>query len=152
MQTLTALYVSHPFWVWMATAAVLLAFEIVTGSGYLLWPAAAAAVVALASPLHLGAPVELVIFAGLTLAGTLVARRYWPHPLRPHGPDINDPHPRLVGLRGRVAGAFLAGQGRVFVDGKEWAAELEDGGDLASGAEVEITGVVSGACLKVKAA
>lgn len=152
MHVLTDLYAVHPFWIWMALGAILLALEIVTASGYLLWPAGAAAIVALATPLHLGAPVEIGTFAGLTLVGTLVARRYWPHPLRPHGPDINDPHPRLVGTRGRAAGAFQAGHGRVFVDGKEWAAELESGGELASGAAVEITGVVSGACLKVKAA
>jgi hypothetical protein len=152
MQALIDLTAAHPFWVWMALAAILLALEIMTGSGYLLWPAAAAALVAVVSPLHLGAPAEIGVFAGLTLVGIVVARRYWPHPLRPHGPDINDPHPRLVGLHGRVAGAFLAGHGRVFVDGKEWAAELDGGGDLAHGAEVEITAVLTGACLKVKAA
>ena len=40
----------------------------------------------------------------------------------------------------------------MFVDGKEWAAELEDGGDLALGAALMVTGVLSGACLKVKPA
>jgi len=152
MHALIELYTGHPFWVWMAVAAVLLAIEMMTGTGYLLWPAGAAAVVALITPLRLGSPVEIAVFAGLTLVGTLVARRYWPNPLRPAGPDINDPHPRLVGSRGRAAGAFAAGHGRVFVDGKEWSAELEEGGELPSGAEVKVTGVLSGACLKVKAA
>ena len=147
MHTLIELYTNHPFWVWMAMAAILLAVEMMTGSGYLLWPAAAAAVVALITPLRLGSPVEIAVFAGLTLVGTLVARRYWPNPLRPSGPYINDPHPRLVGSRGRAAG-----HGRVFVDGKEWSAELEDGGDLPAGAEVKVTGVLNGACLKVKPA
>ena len=152
MQALIDLHTSHPFWIWMALAAVLLAVEVMTGSGYLLWPAAAAAVTALITPLHLGEPVEIAIFAGLTLALTIVARRYWPNPLRPRGPDINDPLARLIGHHGQAAGAFSSGRGRVFVDGKEWAAELEGGADLAAGAKVEVTGVLSGASLKVRSA
>ena len=38
------LYLSHPAWAWAASAAVLLAVELVTGSGWLLWPAASAGV------------------------------------------------------------------------------------------------------------
>ncbi len=39
----------------------------------------------------------------------------------------------------------------MFVDGKEWAAELEDGEELPLGAEVKVTGIIGGARLKVKA-
>jgi len=151
MDALASLYAAHPFWSWMAFAAVLLAIEVPTGSGYLLWPAAAAAIVALTTGLRLGLPVELLIFAGLTIVSTVAARRFLPNPFRIKGPDINDPHPRLVGRHGQAATAFAAGRGRVFVDGKEWAAELEDGGELAQGAEVKVTGLISGARLKVKA-
>ena len=146
------LYASHPFWAWMALAAVLLAAEILTGSGYLLWPAGSAAATAILAGFRLGAPVELVVFAGLTIVSTIVARRFFPNPLRGKGPDINDPHTRIVGHHGQAAGAFAAGRGRVFVDGKEWAAELENGGDLAPGASLTVTAVLSGACLKVKPA
>ncbi len=152
MQTLIDLHASHPFWVWLALAAVLLVLEVMSGSGYLLWPAGSAAITALITPMHLGAPEELAIFAALTLAFTIVARRFWPNPLRPKGPDINDPHARLIGHHGRAAGAFTAGRGRVFIDGKEWAAELEAGDELAAGADVQVTGVLSGASLKVRAA
>jgi membrane protein implicated in regulation of membrane protease activity len=152
MDWLTELYLQHPFWVWMAIAAILLAVEVATGSGYLLWPASAAAVVALLTGLRLGLPVELLIFAGLTIAGIVLARRYLPNPFRPRGPDINDTHQRVVGCAGQAVGAFSNGHGRVFVDGKEWAAELEGGGELASGAEVRVVGISSGARLKVKAA
>ena len=152
MDPLLHLYASHPFWVWVALAAVLLGLEIVTGSGYLLWPAGSAAATALLTGLRLSAPELLAIFAGLTIVSTLFARRFWPNPLRPKGPDINDSHARIVGHHGQAAGAFTAGHGRVFVDGKEWAAELEDGGDVAQGASLTVTGVLSGACLKVRPA
>jgi hypothetical protein len=152
MESLIHIYPQHPFWVWAAVAAALLAIEVMTGSGYLLWPAAAAAVVALLTGLRLGAPVEVLIFAALTIVTTLAARRFLPSPLRPKGPDINDPHNRIVGRQGLAASAFMGGHGRVFVDGKEWAAELEEGGELAVGAHVRVTGVLSGASLKVRQA
>ena len=146
-----ALLEAHPFWGWLVLGAALLALEVATGSGYLLWPAAAAGVVALLTGLKLGLPVELLIFAVLTIAGTLLARRYLPKPFRPQGPDINDPHRRIVGHHGHAVDAFSSGVGRVFVDGKEWAAELDGEGDLAAGAKVEVAAVLDGARLKVKA-
>ncbi len=36
-----------------------------------------------------------------------------------------------------------------MVDGKEWAAELEGGGELPTGAPVTVTALVTGARLKV---
>ena len=152
MDPLLQLYASHPFWVWMALAAALLAVEIMTGSVYLLWPAGSAAVTAMLTGLHLSPPEQLGIFAGLTIVATIAARRFWPNPLRPKGPDINDAHARIVGHHGQAAEAFTDGHGRVFVDGKEWAAELEGGGDVAQGAALTVTGVLSGACLKVRPA
>ncbi len=151
MDALFQLYAAHPFWVWMALAAIFLAVEVPTGSGYLLWPALAAALTALLTGLRLGLPTELLIFAALTMASILLARRYLPHPFQLKGPDINDPNPRLVGHHGQATQDFAGGRGRVFVDGKEWAAELDGGGELARGAEVKVTGILTGACLKVRA-
>jgi len=151
MDLLEGFYLAHPFWVWMSAAAVLLALEVATGSGYLLWPAAAAAVTGLLTGVRLGLPAELLIFAVLTIASTLLSRRYLPRPLKPHGPDINDPHGRIVGHRGQAVAAFQQGRGRVLVDGKEWAAELEGAADLPAGAEVQVTRVLTGARLKVRA-
>jgi membrane protein implicated in regulation of membrane protease activity len=141
----------HPLWAWLALAALLLALEAATGSGYLLWPAGSAAITAFLTPLHLGLPLEIAIFALLTIVSTAVFRRFWPHPFRAVGPDINDPHVRIVGRDAQAAGAFTSGRGRVFVDGKEWAAELEGGGELASGTTVKVLSVLDGARLKVKA-
>ena len=145
------LFADHAFWAWMGLAALLLAVEVLLGSGYLLWPAAAAGVVALLvlTRLSPGLPAELALFALLTIASSLLARRFF----RGHGaggPDINDLQERLIGRRGLAVGAFSGGRGRVFVEGKEWSAHTED--DLAAGDDIEVARVLDGAALLVRRA
>jgi inner membrane protein len=153
MTDLTLFHDLHGFWVWVAIAAGLLAVEVATGSGWLLWPAASAAVVAvLERTLGLSLEAAVLTFAVLTIVSTLLARRYLPRSLlaRKHG-DINDNIARLVGHHGRVVAPFDGRSGRVFIDGKEWAAELDGGEPPPAGSEVEVTGV-HGARLKVRGA
>jgi membrane protein implicated in regulation of membrane protease activity len=94
-------------------------------------------------------PLQAAVFAVLTIVTTLAGRRFLPLQANPGG-DINDTLTRLTGSEGVVAQSFQAGLGRVLVDGKEWAAELDGGGTLASGAKVIVTDV-GGARLRVKA-
>ncbi len=152
MPSLTLVYAAHPFWVWIAFAAGLLAMEVATGSGWLLWPAASAAAVAvLAGLAGVSLPVALLVFALLTIVSTLLARRYLPRSLAPDGHDINDNIARLMGHHGKAVAAFAGGSGRVFIDGKEWAADLAEGEGLEAGARVEVVGV-TGARLRVRGA
>lgn len=153
MDTLIGLYELHPFWVWAGLGALLLAVEVASGSGWLLWPAASAfavGIVALLVP-GLSLTVGLLIFAVLTLVTTLTARRFLPASVMGRGGDINDNVARLVGRHGQAAENFADGHGRVMVDGKEWAAELEGGGVLEAGAQVTVT-AIDGVRLKVQAA
>ena len=154
MAVLHDLFAYHAFWAWMAAGAVLLALEIGTGTGYLLWPAASAAVIGFAtlvSPPDIA--VDALCFALLTIVSTVIGRRYFPHPFRHDGPDINDRAGRLIGKRGEIVQPFEAGLGRVFVDGSEWAAEMADGAAPASvGARVEVVEMLGAARLKVKPA
>jgi len=148
----TAIYVSHPFWVWIAFGAAILAIEVATGSGWLLWPAASAAVVAvLVAFTSVTLPLAMLIFALLTIVSTLLARRYLPRSVTAHGHDINDQVNRLIGHHGVAVAAFAGKAGRVFIDGKEWAAELDEGDALAAGSRVEVV-AVAGARLRVKEA
>ncbi|UAL10308.1 NfeD family protein [Caulobacter segnis] len=150
MDAVGGFYALHPFWVWLAVAAVFLAVEVSTGTGWLLWPAASAFVVGLiAQFVHPGLVVEVGLFAALTIASTLAAKRYLRPVLEPKNPDLNDPLQRLVGQRGQVLAAFEQGRGRVFVDGKDWAAETDEPAP-ATGQEVVVTGV-DGAVLTVRA-
>ncbi len=139
----------HPFALWLAIGAALLAVEVASGSGWLLWPAACAALMGAGSlAYHFDLTMQLVIFALLTIVTTLAGRRFFPWAVL--GGDINDTRSRLAGQEGVVAENFRDGRGRVFVDGKEWAAKLEGGSVLASGAKVTVVGV-GGSRLTVRA-
>lgn len=143
-------YLNHAAWFWIALGAALLAVEVATGTGWLLWAAASAGVVAVVEALwELPLPLAVVLFAALVIVSTLSARRWFPHRAAALGEDINDNIGRLVGHEGRVVTPFDQGEGRVFIDGKEWAAELEDDQALDVGARVKVTGV-AGAHLRVR--
>jgi inner membrane protein len=151
MQFISDLYFSHPFWVWLAVAAILLAIELPTGSGWLLWPAASAALMALLTlvGVRLGWGGEVVLFAAVSLAATLVSRRFMPK--RRHDlPDINDRTGDLLGKTGLAVSAFNGGAGRVLVDGAEWDAEVEFGEAPQPGSKVEVVRVLGGARLAVR--
>ena len=140
----------HPFALWIAAGGVLLAVEVGTGSGWLLWPAGSAAVTAfLTLVVSLSPSMQAVAFAILTIVTTLVGRRFFPR--GPSTADINDTRTRLAGVAGVAAGDFQEGRGRVFVDGKEWAAELEGASALSSGMKIVVVSV-SGARLTVRPA
>jgi len=148
-----ALFFAHPFWTWIAIGGIFLIGELMTGSGWLLWPAGAAAATAVATVIWpMGPPYQIVLFVAVAIAATFLGRRFLPPAGRGKGGDINDPAPRLVGRQAEAASPFKAGLGRVFIDGKEWAAELEGGGELAAKTKVEVTEILGGARLRVKAA
>ena len=149
MGSLAEFYGAYGFWLWAAVGAAVLAIEIAFGSGWLLWPAACAAVVAVVSLITRNAVVEIGLFAVLTIVTSLAARRYWPRDRTPTT-DINDNVARLVGHQGRVSAAFVHGAGRVLIDGKEWAAESEDGVQLELESIVEVTGLSGGSRLRVR--
>jgi membrane protein implicated in regulation of membrane protease activity len=128
---------AHPFWGWLSVGVVLLVAEAATGAGWLLWPAVSAGltgVVVLTGVLPQPA-VQAGLFAGLTLLTALIAR---PWQSRPPRTDVNDRARLVVGQTGEARADFVAGHGRVVVDGAEWLAELEGGGELAAGAPVRV--------------
>lgn len=153
MTDLIALHAAHPMWAWMGLGALLLAAEVLTGSGWLLWPAACAAAVGVIAltRLNFGLGGDIALFAGLTIVTTLAARRLVPGLGRAHSGDgdINDRAGRLAGEIGVAATAFSGGDGRVSVGGAEWAARLDGGGDLPAGAKIMVVRVVDGAKLLV---
>ncbi len=152
MDAAEALVFAHPFWVWIAIGGAFLIGELATGSGWLLWPAGSAAIVAVTTAFtRIGWPSEIVLFVVVGVIATYLGRRFLP-PVPKGARDINDPSPRLIGRSGEAATAFKGGLGRVFVDGKEWAAELEGGDELDEKAKVEVTEILGGARLKVRAA
>jgi membrane protein implicated in regulation of membrane protease activity len=154
LQTLDALYAAHPFWAWLAVGAIFLAFELPTASGYLLWPAASAGAVAVLTLwLNIAWPYQLIAFGVLTIISTLIGRRLMPRRNTHEGPDISNRGSGLAGRFGKAVAPFSAGQGRVFVDGAEWMAELEPGQTPPEpGARVEVVAVHGGGRLVVRGA
>ena len=150
MNGLMLFYMTHPFWVWLAVAAIFLAAEVATGTGWLLWPAASAALVGLLTlAVAPGFPVEVGLFAVLTIVATYLARRFLRPALEgPDVPDLNDPTLRLIGRDCEVL-AFENGKGRVFADGKEWAAVIQEGQPPAAGQKVMVV-AIDGAVLTVR--
>jgi membrane protein implicated in regulation of membrane protease activity len=150
MPGLMLFYATHPFWVWLAVAALFLAVEVATGTGWLLWPAASGFLVGLLTLVVApGPPIELGLFAVLTIASTYFARRFLRPVLEAHNADLNDPSLRLVGRDGEALDGFQNGKGRVFVDGKEWAAVAPEGEAPAAGQKVMVV-AVDGAVLTVR--
>ena len=150
MDWLAHLYVDYPLLVWLAVAALFLAAEVSTGSGWLLWPAGSAAIVAALTFVLPDSPlIEMAVFAALTGVTALFGRRLLPKTLGV-GPDINDNFARLVGRQGSAVSVFEHGQGRVFIDGKEWAA-VADGVAPDMGQKVEVI-AAEGAVLRVRSA
>jgi inner membrane protein len=145
MQMLTELYAAQPFWMWLAFAVVLLAIEAALSTEWLLWPAVSAGVVAILSAvgLRLGLPVEIAIFAVLTIV-TSVASRRLVRRVNPTEPDINDRNSRLIGQEARVVEAFVNGRGRVFISGAEWSAESSGQMPLAIGDRVVVRAETGG--------
>ena len=127
MTAIADIYAAQPFWIWLALGVLLLAVEAAFSTEWLLWPAVSAGIVAVltALGLRLGLPIEVGVFAALTLLSTLLSRALIQRVNPSDSPDINDRDGRLVGQRARVVEAFVGGRGRVFVSGAEWAAQIE---------------------------
>ena len=152
MDALIDLHAAQPFWIWLAIGVVLLAIEAATSTEWLLWPAVSAGVVAVVTALGLplGLIGEVLLFAVLTVAATLLSRRLIQRVNPSDSPDINARDSRLIGQRAQVIQAFVDGRGRVFVSGAEWVAEI-DGASPLAGESVIVEGF-DGPKLRVRAA
>jgi membrane protein implicated in regulation of membrane protease activity len=158
MAILQALYQQDPMWLWLSLASLFVALNLASGSGVLMWPALAAAVVAALglTGLRLGPMAEGGVFLGLSILMLAVAVAMAGAGRRPGGASRSRaqgpmrPPANLIGRIGRASGEFANGVGRVWIDGVEWAAELDAAGDtLPAGQPVRITRVVGGVRLQV---
>jgi membrane protein implicated in regulation of membrane protease activity len=135
---------------WFALGFAFLVAEILTGTTYLLWPAAAAALTAL---LALFAPADIAaqwaVFAVLTIALTVTGHFYvrgkWLK--RQENTVLNERAHTLVGQIAIAASAFEAGMGRVRLGDTVWQASSAEA--IADGQQVTVVGV-DGSTLQVK--
>lgn len=140
-------------WAWWAISGVILIAELLTGTTYLLWPAAAAFLTGFVAMEMLGVSwaAQWAVFAILSLGLLWVGDR-WVRPAMKAGAGsgLNDRSLRMIGQRATVASDFVSGRGRVKYGDSEWAAETLDGSDPAAGSIVTVS-AVNGVMLTVAA-
>ena len=140
------------FWHWWILGLVFLVLEMLIPGTFFLWMAAGTGVVGL---LLVFAPetsweIQLLIFAVLSVSA-IVAWRYWQHknPPKEEENTLNRRGAQYVGRMASLDEATENGVGKVRIDDTFWKVATSDGGDLAAGTQVKITGS-DGIVLKVE--
>ena len=128
-----------PQWSWLVLGLVLAIAEMVVPGVFLIWFAAAALAVGLLSfVLPLGLPLQVVLFAVLSVVSVVASRRWLRgHPVESADPLLNQRGQQLVGTKVTVTEAIEGGSGRVRCGDTEWLAQ---GPDAAAGTRLTVTG------------
>ncbi len=132
---------------WFVLGLILLIAEMVSGTTYILWPAVAAFITALAVLLGLNNWLwELVLFAALVIALTAFGRPLVKRWREAKGSEtLNERSLAMIGVRGVVQN-FGDGVGSVKVNDTVWRVTSDEA--LAPGQSVQVTSV-DGTTLKV---
>jgi inner membrane protein len=130
-------------WHWLALGGLLAIAEMIAPGFFMIWLAAAAVVTGLLSfVLPISASLQMVMFAILSVAAVLVARRWMEaNPTISADPLLNDRAARLVGQVVTVVEPISAAGGRVKVGDGVWSAR---GAAAEIGTELRVAGVESG--------
>ncbi|MCF6221912.1 MAG: NfeD family protein [Robiginitomaculum sp.] len=135
---------------WLILAFGLLVAEVLSGTSYLLWPAAAAFIVGLVAFIFpIGPEMQFLLFAIITVALLYVGHKYVRPRVQGGEPsDLNDRARSMVGMRVKAVADFDTGRGRVHVGDTQWRAAMEEG-DAKGGDELRVLSV-KGTTLKVE--
>ncbi|MBA4755231.1 MAG: NfeD family protein [Sphingobium sp.] len=144
--TIATLLEDH--WAWLVFAALLGIAEVMIPGVFLIWIAIAAAITGLAAlALPIGLPLQLLIFAALSIAAVWAGRRWYvDHPVASTDPLLNDRTARLIGQTVTVVEPIVGGEGRVKVGDSVWTAL---GPDADAGARVRVI-AAEGTALRVE--
>ncbi|WP_333604796.1 NfeD family protein [Novosphingobium sp.] len=124
---------------WLALGLVLAVAEMAIPGVFLIWMAGAALATGLITwVLPIGVPIQIGLFAVLSIIAVFVGRRYIDrHPVVSADPKMNDRGARVIGETVVVTQAIEGGQGRVKLGDSEWLAR---GADAAVGTRLRISG------------
>lgn len=133
------LYDLEPHWWWLAIGFFLGAAEMLVPGVFLIWLAGAALITGvLGFLLPIGFPLQVVLFAALSIVAVFMGRNYLRrHPVADADPKMNRRGERLAGETALVVQALDGGTGRVKYGDTEWLAK---GCEAQVGAKVRITG------------
>ena len=129
-----------PNWGWLAIGMLLAVAEMAIPGVFLIWLAGAAIVTGLLTwLLPIGMPLQIVIFAALSILSVFIGRRYLrANPVEGADPLMNDRGARLIGESAVVTEAIVPGStGRVKQGDSEWLAK---GPAAEPGVRMRITG------------
>jgi len=126
-------------WTWLAIGLVLAVLEMAIPGVFLIWMAGAALITGLlAWVVPIGVPLQIVLFAVLSILAVFTGRRYIvAHPVVEADPKMNRRGERVVGESVVVTQAIEGGQGRVRLGDSEWLAR---GLDAPVGTRLRVTG------------
>ena len=128
-----------PYIGWLVIGVALCAAEMIVPGVFLMWLGIAALLTGVAAfVLPIGIPLQLGLFAVLSLTCVFFGRRWTGSNVIPSDdPMLNDRLARLVGQTAVTVTAIVDGEGRVRVGDSEWLAQ---GADMPSGTRAKITG------------
>ncbi len=128
-----------PAWLWLAAGLILGVIEMVAPGFFLMWMGMAAIIVAaLTAFLPISIPMQVALFAVLSIVTVQIGRRWLQkNPIISDDPLLNDRGGRMIGDVVTVIEAIEGGQGRVKVGDTVWTAR---GTDSPVGARVRISG------------
>lgn len=133
--------------IWIATAILLGAAELIVPGAFLVFLAIAAAITGLAVfalPV-LTVPLQLIAFGVWSVVSILIGRRwYQDYPVATEDPMLNDRGARMIGEIVTVVEPIINGEGRVQVGDGIWSAL---GPDALPGTRLRVTGMQGGKLL-----
>jgi membrane protein implicated in regulation of membrane protease activity len=138
--------------VWVVVAIALFAVEATTVTFVALYFGVAALVAALAAALGAGVPLQLILFAIVSVL-TLVTTRGWVTRTLQRTPVVRSNVNAVIGRRGVVTIPITAeaGRGQIRVGTDYWSARpyMEDGPDIDAGTPVEVLAVEGNSALVI---
>ena len=139
MDNVSSLFVGLGAWNWLILAVLFFVLELAAPGIFLIWFGIAAGIVgALALLFDVAWQWQLVLFAVMSLAAVITARRYLrTQEAQSDRPPLHRRALRYVGKTYVVADAIENGRGKVRIGDTLWRVE---GPDAAEGARVKVTG------------
>jgi len=127
---------------WGLLGLTLVGLELITGTTYILWPAAAALILAVVVFfLPLSWEVQFVLFFILSIALLYAGHRYLRPMMKSGEPsEVNDPGQTMLGRRVTAFSDFENGHGRVTLGDTQWSASA-DSANPKTGDALVITSV-----------
>ncbi len=136
---------------WLVIGFALLVVEVLTGTMYILWVAAAALITGVlmyfVPAMSWGS--QFLLFSFLTTVLMFLGYKYLRPKMKGGEPsDLNDRARSMIGMRVKALADFDTGRGRVRVGDSQWRASMKDG-NAKSGDELTVISV-SGTTLTVE--